>query len=244
MKMNKFIAAVAASALSVSAFAAMSATNASAAQTEIAYTQSDNSLNLANDGKMIRRNIYNVWTTPQIKDIDGANTTVEEMITVDFTVSGINDGDEANIWLAGSIGGVSVWDLDEAADAIKINGNGDYTVSWTGVNSANIDCLILESDINCYNYGSFTGLDGSGVSLTIKSIKTGKEDETTTSTTTTTSGAAADNNSTTTTTKAAEGGATTTTGVKSAATGDHGVAVAVSFMTLAGVAAYVARKKD
>ncbi|MBR6792542.1 MAG: NPXTG-anchored protein [Ruminococcus sp.] len=256
MNMKKIFAAMAATAVSASAFAAMTLTNANAAVSEIAYTQSEGSLSTDNDGKSMRRNIYNVWTTPQTTDIDGTTAAVENNITIDFTISGLNDGDAAKAWIAGSVAGAQVWTLEEAGDnAIDINGNGDYSVSWVlPADSANIDCLILQTDINCYNYGDFSGVAGSGVDIVVNSIKTGVEDPTeapteaptTTAATTTAAGETTTTGATTTTkagattTKAANGGKTET----STNTGVAGVGVAASALALAGVAAFVARKKD
>lgn len=254
MNMKKIFAAMAATAISASAFAAMSLTNASAAVTEIAYTQSEGTLSVDNDGVSMRRNIYNIWTQPNVTDIDGANTAVENNITIDFTISGLNDGDAAKAWIAGSVAGSGVWTLEEAGDnAIDINGNGDYTVSWVlPADSANVDCLILQTDINCYNYGDFSGVEGSGIDIVVNSIKTGVEDATepvttttvadngSNDTTTTTTVAGTTTKAGTTTTKAANGGKTES----STNTGVAGVGIAASALALAGVAAFVARKKD
>lgn len=261
MKMNKVLATIAASALSLSALAAMSF-SASAAVTEIPYTQSEDSLSTDNDGRSLRRNIYNVWTTPNTTDIDGSKTTIEDNVTVEFTVSGIgdasttDDGTQLKAWLAGSIAGNSVWSLDEAGEyAIDINGDGTYTATWALEGSENVDCLIVQTNINIYSFGNnVTGIDDTTANITVNKIYTGKEEapaETTTTaapagntTTTTTAKPAADGK--TTTAKPAAGGATTTTAKKeaSAATGDMGVGLVVAAFAVAGAAAFVSRKKD
>lgn len=275
MNMKKIFAAMAATVISTASLAAISM-SANAAVTEIAYTQSEGSLSTDNDGKSMRRNIYNVWTTPSVADIDGTTAAVENNITIDFTVSGLNDGDTANAWIAGSVGGASVWSLSEAGDnAIQINGNGDYSVSWLlPADSATIDCLILQTDINCYNYGDFSGVAGSGVDIVVNAIKTGVEDEPVTEpetdaptepetdaptegdTTTTAPESTDDTTTTTTTAPSADLNAnkktTTTTKASSnggknetsANTGDAGVGIAVAALAVAGAAAFVARKKD
>lgn len=258
MNMKKIFAAMAATAVSASAFAAMTLTNANAAVSEIAYTQSEGSLSTDNDGKSMRRNIYNIWTQPNVTDID-TNSTVEDNITIDFTISGLNDGDSFNAWIAGSVGSnAQVWTLADAGDdAVQLNGNGNYSVTWNlAEGSESIECLILQTDINCYNYGDFSGVAGSGVDIVVNSIKTGVEDpteapteaptttaaaETTTAAAgTTTTGATTTTKAGATTTKAANGGKTET----STNTGVAGVGVAASALALAGVAAFVARKKD
>lgn len=271
MKMKKIFAAMAATAITAGSFAAMSLTSASAATTEIPYTQSEGSLSTDNDGRSVRRNIYNIWTEPKIADISG-DTAIENNITINFTVEGLNDGDVCNAWIAGSIGGASVWTLEDAGDnAIKLNGNGDYTVSWAvPTDSANVDCVILQTDINYFSYGDFSTLAGSGINLKVNSITTGVEDTTepptdpatdpTTDggTTTTTTAKGGDTTTTTTTAKGgtttttAKGGSTTTTTKPasnggatetSAATGDAGVGVAAAALVLAGTAAIAARKR-
>ncbi len=177
MKMKKIFAALAAAAVSTASFATMTFGSASAAVTEIPYTQSEGSLSTDNDGRSVRRNIFNIWTTPKTQDIAQA-TEIVNNVTVNFTVEGLNDGDVANAWIAGSIAGASVWTLDDAGDnAIELNGNGDYTVSWlVPSDSSTIDCLILQTDINYFSYGDFATLEGSGINLTINSITTGVDD--------------------------------------------------------------------
>lgn len=177
MKMKKIFAALAAAAVSAASFATMTFGSANAAVTEIPYTQSEGSLSTDNDGRSVRRNIFNIWTTPKTQDIAQA-TEIVNNVTVNFTVEGLNDGDVANAWIAGSIAGASVWTLADAGDnAIEINGNGDYTVSWlVPSDSSTVDCLILQTDINYFSYGDFATLEGSGINLTINSITTGVDD--------------------------------------------------------------------
>lgn len=263
MQMNKFFATAAASALSLSALAAMNF-SASAAVTEIPYTQSESSLSTDADGRSLIRNIYNTWTTIHTTDIDGPKTTIEDNVTVEFTVSGIgdasttDDGTQLKAWLAGSIAGNSVWKLDEAGEyAIDINGDGTYTATWSLESSENVDCLIVQTNINIYSFGNnVTGIDDTTANITVNKIYTGKEDdpaETTTTaspagntTTTTKTTTAKPAGGTTTTAKPAADGATTTTVKKeaSAATGDMGVGLAVAAVAVAGAAAFVSRKKD
>lgn len=182
MKIKRLLAAMAATAVSVSAFSAMTISSANAA-TKIPYTASSNSLSTDNDGISLRRNILNVWTTPQVSDIS-ENTTVEECITVDFTVSGIgdasalDDGTQFYAWLAGSIGSnPQVWTLADAGDnKVAINGDGDYTVQMPlAEGSDSISCLILQTNINLYAFGE--GLEKTTANLTIKEIRTGAEEQ-------------------------------------------------------------------
>lgn len=217
MKMNKILAAMAATVVSVSSMAVMSL-SASAAEKTIAYTDGGiASMGKDNDGISVRKNIYNTWGN-NVTDIDSANP-VNKYITVDFTVSGIGDKstnyDEAGnatdaffVYLAGSVGTNGSWNKADdtcPCDHVAITGDGDYSVTWNlNEGSDTIDCLILQSNINMYG---FEGTDETyhGINFTINSIKTddGAGDSTEAPTTTT----AADNNSTATTTAA---GATTT----------------------------------
>ena len=202
-----------------------------------------------------------MWTTPNTADIDGAKTTIEDNVTVEFTVSGIgdasttDDGTQLKAWLAGSIAGNSVWSLNDAGEAaIDINGDGTYTATWALEGSENVDCLIVQTNINIYSFGNnVTGIDDTTANITVNKIYTGKEDAP--AETTTTTEAPAGNTTTTTTAKPAAGGTTTakpaaggttTTAKKeaSAATGDMGVGLAVAAIAVAGAAAFVSRKKD
>lgn len=262
MKMNKVFAAMAASVVAASAFAAMSM-NSFAAEKTIAYTASEGSLGVGDDGTSVRRNIYNVWGN-DVKDIDGA-TAVNGYVTVTFEVVGIGEDvgpkdDDGNVtgqyqvFLGGSIAGQNRHANEynngdiPADEIVDINGDGTYSVTWNlEWGSENIDCLYLQSNISCYSYGDFQGLETSGVSLNVTSIKTddGVEEDPT-ETTTTTTGANGGSTTTTTTTTAAKGTTTTAakTGEGSAKTGDAGVAVAVAALGVAAATAFVVRKKD
>jgi len=262
MKMKKILATLAASAVSVSALAAMSLTS-NAAETEIAYTQSEGSLSTDNDGVSLRRNIYNTWGN-SVTDINNEGTW-EDNITIEFTISGIGDasaledGTEFIGWVAGQAGNTQFWKEGDAGyNPVKITGDGTYTASAPLTEaSATVDCLILQTNINLYAFGE--GLENTTANITINKITTGEKEETpaddTTTTTTTAPAAAA--GTTTTTTAAAAGGTTTTTKAAAAAagtttaaaqaaaaTGDAGVGVVVAAVAVAGAAAYVSRKKN
>jgi len=235
MKMKKILAAVAASAVTASAFAAMSISTYAAEKT-IAYKESAGSLNVGNDGVSVRRNIYNVWGNT-VTDIDN-NTAVTDHITVNFTVSGIGtdslktneDGSTEQLiaWICGDAGTNDCWkDGDNGYAPVNINGDGDYTATWTlSEASGSIECLILQSNINFYAYftDDYTGdktVDASGVKLTINSISTGEEEEDPAKTTTADGGdtderstteavtTVADSNDNNGATTVADGGATT-----------------------------------
>ncbi len=248
MKMKKFIASIASVAISATAFAVMSV-SAYAADINIPYTQSENSLTTSSDTKEVRVNICNTWSGNNIEDIS-TDTAVSEKIVVKFTVDGIGsdstrtneDGTTENLcaYLIGSIGTNSAWNPDESGNkTVAINGDGDYTAIWTlDEDSESIDNLILQSNIRI---DADKTLKESGITITVNSVSTiGEEDTSTTTTTTTTE-------STTTTTAATTSGSTTTaTGIAQtpAPTGDKGVGAVFTVITTAGVAMILSKKKN
>ncbi|MBQ8297698.1 MAG: NPXTG-anchored protein [Ruminococcus sp.] len=183
MNIKKIFAAVAATAISAASLAAM--TFSASATTPITYNgPSEGSLATDNDGISLRRNILNEWTTPVTTDI-AKTTTVIDYIKVDFTVSGIGDnycnhnedgseGDPYYAWLAGSIGANGdVWTQDDAAAfKVALTGDGNYSITWDLDQDADtINCLILQTNINFYNYGS--SIAESGLDITVTSVTTG-----------------------------------------------------------------------
>lgn len=248
MKMKKIIAAMASMAISATAFVVMSV-SAYAADINIPYTQSENSLTTSDDTKEVRVNICNTWSGNNIEDIS-TDTAVSEKIVVKFTVDGIGsdstrtneDGTTENLcaYLIGSIGTNSAWSHDENGNAtVSINGDGDYTATWTlDEDSDSVDNLILQSNIRI---DADKTLKDSGITITVNSVSTiGEEDTSTTTTTTATS------NSTTTTTTTTSGSTTTATGIAQtpAPTGDNGVGAVLTVTTLAGVTMLLSKKKN
>lgn len=251
MKIKKFIAAMAATAVSASAMAVM-AISAYAADVDIPYTKSDNSLATSDDNNEIRLNICNTLDGNSISDIN-INTAVSEKIVVNFTVEGIGsdstrtneDGTVEDLcaYLIGSIGTNSAWNADENGnETVNIYGDGDYTAVWTLDEAAtSIDSLILQSNIKTEDGKT---LEESGITLSVNYISTvGDESASTTAT------SAADSSSTTT------APATSTTAVESSATsapianapaptGDAGVGAVVSVMAFAGAAIVLSKKKN
>lgn len=259
MKMKKIFAAMAATAVVTSAFAAMGISTY-AVERNVAFTDSADSKGGGDDGVSVRKNIYNVWTSPSFAGID--NTGVfSDYITVNFTISGIGedtqrvDDDETATdlvaWLGGSIAGQDRHQGqfnagDFADDVIKLDhGDGSYSVTWTLENpSETVECLYLQTNINAYAYGG--GPSETSVEITIDSIITDDGEEAVVTTAATTK--ADDKKATTTkkadakttTTKAANGGKSE----ESTKTGDAGVGVALGVIGLAAATAFVVRKKD
>lgn len=258
MKMNKFFAAIAATAVSVSAFAAMSMTSASAADqigqaalqgsfgTESSWDFSGTKASVATiDGDAQ----YEVkWTVSE------ATTPGDScFLTVVIDPVGIDNFTTATLTnLTASLDKVYVdgteitgFDASAAVDTNYYEGSnpgrtriylrGDWAGNATRV-LANDQAI--ESEIKVLFTVSGTGQEGT-------SNVTPTETETSAAETTTTTAGNKESSSTTTTTKAADNKSTTTAAaVTSANTGDAGVGVAVAVMALAGTAAFVARKKD
>lgn len=250
MKMKKFIAAMAVTAISAVSVSAM-ALSAYAADVNIPYTKSSNALTTSDDTNEVRLNICNTWSGNSIEDVK-TDTPVSEKIVVNFTVSGIGseskktneDGSTENLcaYLIGSIGTNSAWQPNESGnETVLINGDGDYTVTWNlDDDSKTIDNLILQSNITPADGKS---LEESGITLSVNYISTvGEEQDTTTITT----GTETSTTTTTSATSTTSSSATTSAVIASAPapTGDAGVGSAVAVLTLAGVAVVLSKKKD
>lgn len=252
MKIKKFIAAMAATAVSVSAMAVMTI-SAYAADVDIPYTRSENALTTSDDTNEIRLNICNTWDGNSISDIK-SDTPVSEKIVVNFTVEGIGsdstrtneDGTTEDLcaYLIGSIGTNSAWNSDENGnEPVNIYGDGDYTAVWTlDEDATSIDSLILQSNIKTADGKT---LEESGITLSVNYISTvGSESTSTTATSTSDSSATTTASATSTaTTNAADSSATPIANAP-APTGDTGVGAVVSVMALAGAAVILSKKKD
>ncbi len=269
MKMKNMIATMTAVAVTAVSCVAM---NASAAVTEIPYTgPGAGAMATENNGTDLRLNLINNWGN-NVNDIPGS-FTVEDNITVTFTVSGIGTnsantnedgsaGAEYYAALCGTIGTNIVWgdtNSNIELNKVPITGDGQYTVSIDLIDgSETIECLLISSNINLYNYGS--SVEDCGVVFTVNSITTGVEDATEAPTdapteapadsateapaddsskadSTTTTGGSTSSTSSSTTSK---GGSTTTS---NASTGDAGIAAAVAALAVAGAAVMVSKKR-
>lgn len=266
MKMRNMVAAMTAVAFSAISCVAMSA---SAAVTEIPYTgPSAGALATENNGTDLRLNLINNWGN-SVNDIPGA-FEVSDNITVTFTVSGIGtnstntneDGSAGAAYyaaLCGTIGTTICWgdaNSNVELNKVPITGDGQYTVSMNLADaSASIECLLISSNINLYNYG--TSVEDCGVVFTLNSITTGTEDapteapteaptteapaETTAAPATTTAAGTAAAGSTT--AAATTTAATTSSTTTNANTGDNGIAIALAALGTAGAVAIVSRKR-
>lgn len=264
MKMNKFFAAMAASAVAASAFAAMSMNSFAAADE---YPESITVMLAGGWG-----GVQLGWTNADAKAEN--SVTITENGTYTITVDSSEGGDQGNASWAMALRTTDfvAFDYgdegDEFEDCIQKAGI-TFTVDSvkiSGVEKLNgtPSQLVKDDDgnnmrVNIYNkWGNDYAIvddtqtfDGDvEVTFTISGLKFGAQGggEADPTETTTTSGTNSSGETTTTTTTAAKGGTTTTTAKKtgegSAKTGDAGVAVAVATLGLAAATAFVARKKD
>ena len=278
MKMNKILAAMAATAISATSFAAMSISSASAADAlGVAYIggglgaeQRWNAADQEAAGSTVATVDGNAqyevtWKVPE----NGGTDTVQFLAVMIKPADGV-DNFNIDTFPNLSLSVDEVWidgtklDYTASADAINTNyyENGEgysriyLTNDWV---EPKIYDLPMATNITQEVKVVFTvsGLDTDGTSNVTKN-----EPSTTTtadSTVTTTTAASGDDKTTTTaakggdkktTTAAPKGGDKTTTtaaksgDVASAGTGDLGVGAAVAAIAVAGVAAFVSRKKD
>ena len=279
MKMNKILAAMAATAISATSFAAMSISSASAADAlGVAYIggglgaeQRWNAADQEAAGSTVATVDGNAqyevtWKVPE----NGGTDTVQFLAVMIKPADGV-DNFNIDTFPNLSLSVDEVWidgtklDYTASADAINTNyyENGEgysriyLTNDWV---EPKIYDLPMATNITQEVKVVFTvsGLDTDGTSNVTKN-----EPSTTTtaadSTVTTTTAASGDDKTTTTaakggdkktTTAAPKGGDKTTTtaaksgNVASAGTGDLGVGAAVAAIAVAGVAAFVSRKKD
>lgn len=264
MKMNKVLAAMAASVIAASAFCAMSVTSF-AVEKDVKYTDSGNSAGTSDDGKLLRANILNQWASPAVSDIPTEDTEnpYTSYIKVTFEVSGIGsdskvkaEGAETDkdleAFLCGGVGPYSrhmgEYESNKipSDEIVKITGDGEYTVEWKfDEPSSTAQILYVQTNIPIFEYGG--DLTATTAKLKIKSVKTDDGVEAPSTTATTEAATTTTTTSATTTTTTSTGKATTTASTKgeaSAKTGDAGVAVAVAAFGLAVATAFAVRKKD
>ena len=227
MKMKKIIAAIAASAVSMTALAAVSL-SAFAEETTISYTGPSTGAYKV-EGTDLRVNIWNTWGN-DIKDLDTDAHNCSEWVKVDFTVSGLNgqttnkDTSGANTdsyyaFLGGAVGANAARHTREEAEAagdsvVNITGDGQYTATFNLADPADtILCLYLQTNINAYNREGFANDDPSttGINISIDKVYTVTPEEEATTEPATTEAAAAE----TTTAAQQDNSAATTTTAKS-----------------------------
>lgn len=262
MKMNKVLAAMAASVVAASAFAA-TALSANAAETypesytvmlagtltntDIGWSNAD--AKDSNSVKVDKNGTYTLKVDASQAGDQGNQTWAMAIRSTDFNIADYDDNEDFPT--AASNAGITV-----TIDSVKINGEDKL--------NGTASKLIADDDgknfrVNIYNqWGndyaivdatqSFTG--DVEVTFTVAGLKFGDQSAETTTTaeeTTTTTGADSSTTTSTTTTTTGTGTATTTASKKgeaSAQTGDAGAAVAVAALGLAAATAFAVRKKD
>ena len=224
MKMKKIIAALAASAVSLTALASVSLSSF-AAETDINYSGPSTGA-YKNENNNLRVNIWNTWGN-DIKDLDTNAYNCSEWVKVDFTITGLGnqltnkntDGtnsDSYYAFLGGSIGAnaqrFTKEDAESVGDSVvNITGDGSYTATFNLAEAADtILCLYLETNINPFNREGFANEDPSttGINIKIDRVYTVAPEE---SAETTTADASAVTTTTNTDLLIGEGAATTTT---------------------------------
>lgn len=194
---------------------------ASAAVTIPYSGPSEKALCANDDGATVRLNILNEWRSDKIMTVDIPKASVvNEYISVEFEITGLNGrtsnvddaGNPTDSYVAslqGQAGGNQIWGAD--ATTTPITGDGTYTVTWTLAEaSASIECLILSTNINFYQFGeNIAGIEDSGIAINVLSVTTGDDpanagsgegEESGDVTTTTTTGEGGEGSTTTTTT--------------------------------------------
>ena len=181
----------------------------------------------------MRYNILNTFDGNNFQDID-SQYEVSDYIAVTFTIKGLDFSKEDSYYavLNGAVGGYSRWDnAESSAEKVKLDQNGTYTVKLSFPNPAiSIDALVIDTNINVFDYNQRGNVSRSGVEMTIDEITSMEPEVTTTTTETTTT---MEETTTTTTTIAVPIPSSSASAVDSNAintqTGDGAVAAVVLF---------------
>jgi hypothetical protein len=112
---------------------------------DIAYTDCGaDSLNIENDGVSLRKNIYNVWQSPNVSDIASAGYAMNagDYITVTFTVTGLGDSpfSEVNYGDVDADGSIAI------ADATMILT--EYAGTAAGLEATFDDAMFAAGDVD------------------------------------------------------------------------------------------------
>lgn len=106
-------------------------------------------------------------------------TTATTEAPVETTTTAVDVDPYGYIWLAGQAGTYQFWNASDAGvNPIAITGNGTYTATFEiteGDGTGSIECLILDSDINCYqflpeDYDGDDRVGDCGVTFNIESV--------------------------------------------------------------------------
>ena len=156
---------------------------------EVAYTPSENAVTTNDDGSSLRVNLVNRYASPVVQDID-PNITVEESISVTFTIKGIfgdvNAGEDPgtdpgtepgetegfNFFLHGQYGGNGFWN-DEVAVNVTADGTYTLTANYAGETNEEDMLLFLDSDVNVFSFSEDggNGIEQGNIKISIDSVK-------------------------------------------------------------------------
>lgn len=145
----------------------------SAAVISIPYTPSPDSL--TTDGKYLRLNLRNVWNG-NCEDVPQA-VTCSGFINVTFTISGLGKlTDPYTVSLLGTAGDLTFWNnASDTASAgnVHVSRDGTYNVQTILPHAVyTIDCLLLTTNINLYQYAESGTVADAGISITVQQITT------------------------------------------------------------------------
>lgn len=155
----------------------------SAAVAVIPYTPSADSL--TTDGKYLRLDLRNVWTG-DCEDVP-KEVACSGFLDVTFTISGLGRlTDPYTVSLLGTAGDLTFWnDASDTATAgtVHVSIDGTYHVQTILPHAVNtIDCLLLVTNINLYQYAESGTVDDAGISITVQQITTETADTSSTKT--------------------------------------------------------------
>ncbi len=145
----------------------------SAAVTVIPYTPSADSL--TTDGKYLRLNLRNVWNG-SCEDVP-QDVACSGFLSVTFTISGLGKLTAPyTVSLLGTAGDLTFWNhpSDTAvAGTVHVTRDGTYNVQTILPHAVStIDCLLLATNINLYQYAENGTVADAGISLTVQQITT------------------------------------------------------------------------
>ena len=145
----------------------------SATVTDIPYTPSADSL--TTDGKYLRLNLRNTWNG-SCEDVP-QDVTCSGFLSVTFTISGLGKLTAPyTVSLLGAAGDLTFWnDSSDTATAgtVHVTRDGTYNVQTMLPHAVStIDCLLLATNINLYQYADSGTVADAGISLTVQQITT------------------------------------------------------------------------
>jgi hypothetical protein len=140
---------------------------------EIPYTRSEGSL--TRSGKYLRLLLRNVWNA-DCEDVP-QDVHCSEAIAVTFAISGLPEQADYTISLMGAVGSMTFWGNETdsvTAGSVNVTGDGTYTVQTILSDDADtIQCLVLDTDIDLYDFSEGGTVADSGIAITVQRLTTG-----------------------------------------------------------------------